>query len=185
MSESIIIILVAALIFVVLLLVGVILYLFNRLMNEKDMTQAPEHSTEPSRDLALLKRKMEEADVSYCSNHPQDHSKGMCAICQDCFCEDCIKEHDGLTFCGPHFRLFVSHEWVELESIMTTPETPETAFPIYNFKKNLWEQEGLPAVISTHYKINIDTDTIESYVKLLVRSDEIDSLSERYHQFKH
>ena len=182
-----------SLILVVLVLVGVILYLFNKILQEKEMTQAADHSTEPSRsskqkiivDRDKLKAQAADVSLSYCSNHPQDHAKGMCSICQECFCDDCIKEHDGLTFCNPHFRLYISHEWTELETIKTTPETPESAFPIYDFKKLLWEEEGLPAVISTHYKINIDTDTIESFVKLLVRTDELDSLSERYNKFKH
>jgi hypothetical protein len=192
LSENIVLILVGALVLLVLVLVGVILYLFNKILQEKDMTQAPEHATEPSRnrqrvvvDKGELKAQAADVSLSYCANHPQDHAKGMCSICQECFCEECIKEHDGLTFCNPHFRLYISHEWTELETIKTTPDTPETAFPIYDFKKLLWEEEGLPAVISTHYKINIDTDTIESFVKLLVRTDELDSLSERYNKFKH
>lgn len=193
MSENIVLILVGALVLLVLVLVGVILYLFNKILKEKDMTQAAEHSTEPSRsDRARmivnkdkLKAQAADIDLSYCANHPQDHAKGVCAICSEAFCEECIKEHDGLTFCGPHFRLYIGHEWIELETIKTTPETPESAFPIYDFKKHLWEEEGLPAVISTHYKINLDNDSIESYVKLLVRSDELDSLSERYQQYKH
>ncbi len=191
MSEKIIFILVGALVFLVLVLVGVVLYLFNRLLKEKDMTQDGEHSTEPSRatrtgaDRDQLKRMAEGVESSYCVNHPQDHAQGLCAICNETFCEECIKEHEGLTFCRPHFRLFISHEWETVETIKTTPETPETAFPIYDFKKALWEKEGLPAVISTHYKINIDTDTIESYVKLLVRADEYETLAERYQTFKH
>lgn len=191
MSEKIIFILVGALVFLVLVLVGVILYLFNKLLQEKEMTQDGEHSTEPSRSVRQgpnrdeLRRMAEGVESSYCVNHPQDHGNGMCAICSEVFCEECIKEHEGLTFCRPHFRLFISHEWEAVETVKTTPETPETAFPMYDFKKTLWEKEGLPAVISTHYKINIDTDTIESYVKLLVRSDELESLVERYETFKH
>lgn len=197
MSENIILILVTALVLVVFLLVGVILFLFRALMKEKDMTQDQEHSTEPSRATAnqskseLLRQSPlnqsgpSEDQITYCANHPNDNAKGLCSICQECFCEECIKEHDGLSFCGPHFRLYINEDWVELETIKTTPETPESAFPIYDFKKELWEKEGLPAIVSTHYKINIQTDTIESFVKLLVRSIEEDSLKKRYERYKH
>lgn len=198
MSEKVIIILVSALVLVVFVLVGVILYLFKELIKEKDMTQDPEHSTEPSRDpktsntpmldqLRSSNKKVHEQEdqISYCVNHPRDNAKGLCAICNDCFCEDCLKEHDGMSFCGPHFRLYIGHEWVELESILTTPEAPETAYPIYDFKRDLWEKEGLPAIISTHYKINLENDSIESFVKLLVRSNEEESLKERFNHFKH
>lgn len=196
MSEKVIIILVSALVFVVMVLVGVIVYLFNRLMRDKDMIQTPEHSTEPSRqeEPSTLERLRAEhkkrsvfpdENITYCVNHAQDNARGLCNICQEAFCEECLKEHDGLTFCGPHFRLYLGHEWVELETIMTTPETPESAFPIYDFKRELWEKEGLPAIVATHYKINIETDTIESFVKLLVRSNEEEPLKERFERYKH
>lgn len=180
MSENLVIILVGALLLVTLIFAGVILYLFNKLLQERKEPTQEQSLTEKFKH---LKAASEEGPTSYCKNHPQDHAHGMCAICQDMYCEDCIKEHDGHTFCGPHFRLFVSHEWSELESIKTTPSTPETAFPIYDFKKELWKEEQLPAVISTHYKINIDDDSIESYVKLLVRTEELEDLKSRYSKF--
>lgn len=190
MSENIILLLVGVLVFLVLILVGVILYLFKKVMenNKEDRADRVEREERHNRINEIAAELKASApshdDLAYCANHPQDHAHGMCNICQSHFCEDCVKEHDGLSFCAPHFKLYVSHEWVELENIKTTPETPETAFPIYDFKKELWKEEQTPAIISTHYKINIEIDCIESYVKLLVRADEHDELKGRYQVFK-
>lgn len=181
MSENIILLLVGVLAFLVLILVGVILYLFKKVM-EANKEDRVERASEIAAKQKVIDKTQD--DLAYCENHPQDHAHGMCSICHSNFCEDCVKEHDGLTFCAPHFKLYVSHEWVELENIKTTPETPETAFPIYDFKKELWKDEQTPAIISTHYKINIEIDCIESYVKLLVRADEHDELKNRYQSFK-
>lgn len=200
MSENIVIILLIALLSVVLILVGVILYLFKELIKERKsenqqmVTGEREKSSgketlTPTIDRLRDKISQNELgfddEVTYCVNHPQDHGKGLCAICQDSLCEECLKEHDGLNFCGAHFRLYLGHDWVELETIKTTPETPESAFPIYDFKKDLWEKERLPAIISTHYKINIETDKIESFVRLLVRTQEEEALKERFQNYKH
>ncbi len=179
MSENVVIILVAALLIVTVLFAAVIIYLFNKVLKEKSLSRQEQEDSAP-----LKKYRATEDHASYCVNHPQDHAHGMCAICQELFCEDCLKEHDGHTFCAPHFKLFISHEWEELESIKTTPTTPETAYPIYDFKKELWDDGGEPTVISTHYKINIDDDSIESYVKLLVIKDEFEELKGRYQKFK-
>ena len=190
MSENIVLIIVLCLSFVVLVLVGVIVYLFKETLKAKDTTATTNEasvSKEPEvvgpTDLEVLKKQQEtfqEEELNYCANHPQDHAVGICAICQDSFCEECVKEHDGISFCSAHFRFFLNNEWVEMKSIKTTPDTPETAMPLYDFKRGLWEKEGTASIISTHYKINIEGDSIESYVKLLVREDDLRPLSEKF-----
>ena len=120
----------------------------------------------------------------FCKNHPSDHAAGVCAICQNSYCEECIKEHEGHSFCETHFRLYLSHQWNELDTIRTTPDIPESALPLYDFKKTLWEEKEIPTLLSTHYKINIEGDFIESYVKLIVRREEWTQLKDRYEKLK-
>ena len=175
-SEQTILILVIALVLIVLLLVGLVVYLFFQLLKKRDVHL----STEPSVDPKVEK----DPDIQACVNHEDRDAVGVCAICNESFCDSCIKEHDGLAFCRPHFRMYVSHDWVSLEEIKTTPDTPESALPIYDFKQDLWGNEETPAIISTHYKINIEGDYIESYVKLLVRQEEEENLRDRYVRFK-
>lgn len=187
MSENIVLIIVLSLCVVVLALVGVIVYLFKETIKGQKTPESQKQVGEPdvpaASNLEALKKQQEtfqEEELTYCVHHPQDHAVGICAICQESICDDCVKEHDGISFCTAHFRFFLNNEWVEMKSIKTTPETPETAMPLYDFKRGLWEQEGKASIISTHYKINIEGDSIESYVKLLVLEDDLSPLSEKF-----
>tara|TARA_R110002072_G_scaffold64203_3_gene159436 strand:+ start:50077 stop:50655 length:579 start_codon:yes stop_codon:yes gene_type:complete len=185
-DKNILIILVAILFVFIAVLFGLVIFLVLRLSK-----QSPE--VKESNDLSKIKELLElkkqqnaqqEESEYYCQNHPQDHAVGTCAICTGNFCDECLKEHDGLVFCQHHFREYLEHEWVEVETIKTTPDTPETALHIYEFKKVIWDDEGHSAIVSTHYKINIENDFIESYVKLLVKKDESEDLEKKLKTFK-
>lgn len=206
-TQEWIIYLVIALIFLILVLVGAVLYLGMKILknhgaiSQRDnslprtrvedlspSSQTPTSSTLapiPSpEDQSVSFAANEEATIHYCLNHPSDHASGVCAICQNAFCDDCIKEHEGHSFCESHFRLFLSHEWDEIDTIKTTPDIPESALPLYDFKQQIWREKEIPSILSTHYKINIEGDFIESYVKLVVRKEEFSDLLERYNKLK-
>jgi len=186
MSENFVLIIVLSLCAVVLVLAVIIVYLFKETLKAKALPSETEGKRVPPEvNLEALKKQQmtfQEEELHYCINHPQDHATGICAICQESICEDCVKEHEGISFCTAHFRYFLNNEWAEMKSIKTTPETPETAMPLYDFKRKLWDKEGTASIISTHYKINIEGDSIESYVKLLVKEDELLELQKKYEQ---
>ncbi len=202
MSQEWIIYLVIALIFLILVLVGVVLYLglkiiksqgavFSEAPSVTHKTRLEELTASPPLEISKTSKmsdKMPEVKIEnskhYCINHPSDHAMGVCAICQNSYCEECIKEHEGHSFCEAHFRLFVSHEWQEIDTIQTNPDIPESALPLYDFKQTLWQEKEIPSVLSTHYKINIEGDFIESYVKLVVRKEELAELKDRYDKLK-
>ncbi len=200
-TQEWIIYLVIALIFLVLVLVGAVLYLGMKILNQHGAISEKDHSLSKTRvedlvpssseSIKLIKEEKaatfsaaEAVSPHYCLNHPSDHAAGVCAICQNAFCEECIKEHVGHSFCEAHFRLFLSHEWDEIDTIKTTPDIPESALPLYDFKDQLWKEEEVPSILTTHYKINIEGDFIESYVKLVVRKEEHSDLLERYNKLK-
>ena len=111
-----------------------------------------------------------------CTNHPQIPSAGLCAICNEAFCEDCLREHEKLQFCPEHYQLFINHKWKVLDSIVTTPDKPELAYHLYSFKDDSWKESKTPSYIITHYKIDVESDHIESHIKLFAREEEIQSL---------
>ena len=78
----------------------------------------------------------------------------------------CITEVDLLNFCEDHFSLYQKANWTEVIQVITTPETPETAMPIYNLKDKLWDQEQVPTIVKTKYEMNNITNNIESKVFL-------------------
>jgi len=192
-TQEWIIYLVIALIFLILVLVGVVLYLGVKILNtngalthikDKIKEDSSLVSADQKKSSGIKLGRVEDVTTHYCHNHPNDHAAGVCAICQNAYCEDCIKEHEGHSFCEEHFRLFLSHEWDEIDTIKTTPDIPESALPLYDFKNQLWQEQETPSVLSTHYRINIEGDFIESYVKLVVRKEELSDLKERYSKLK-
>ena len=146
------------------ILSGVVIYLLLK-SNSKEAAQAPE-IVEP----------FTEKEINSCHNHEKEFSKGTCCICEKSYCESCLKEWDGLTFCSEHLKTFSENKWVGITNIKTTPNNPEAAMFIYKFKKEQWSSSNIPSYVVTHYKINFEGDHIESYVMLYVRSQDEENL---------
>lgn len=113
----------------------------------------------------------------YCSNHAQEKAVTICAICSKSLCEECASEGEGLYFCADHFQMYLEHDWAVITNEKTSPDNPTSGLIIYQFKDNLWDKEKIPSFIVTHYRINIESDFIESYVQLHVRKEEETILS--------
>lgn len=148
---------------IILLIVILALFIFKKQEEIKDLN--------PTRKKAP---KIEEKFI--CKNHPDQSTAGPCLICEDVFCEDCLVEHEGCFFCKEHFKIFISHKWITITDIKTTPDTPEAGLFVWDFKRKIWNQDQLPTFILTHYKINLDHDFIESYVQLNVREEDAEML---------
>src|SRR5690606_26796555 len=103
-----------------------------------------------------------------------------CAICEEAVCENCHKDWEGLHLCPEHFGLYGKHTWLEIAEIRTTPTAPEKGHKLYHFKHKLWSDEKIPAYLVTHYKIDVDGDHIESWVKLFAREEDADQLTTRF-----
>lgn len=131
---------------------------------------------------SIEKETQHQETTAFCHIHEKEHAKGTCSICSESFCESCLKEHEGMTFCPEHLKTFCENKWVDITNIKTTPNNPEAAVYVYEFKKELWKQNNTPAFIVTHYKINIDGDHIESYVMLYVRSQDEEVLKNKLNQ---
>lgn len=130
-------------------------------------------------DQQLIKKIKDPLVNEPCINHPKEIGQGVCAICAAVLCEECVKEHDGLNFCIEHFKTYLENDWQDIETILTTPDTPEVALPLYHFKNNIWQDE-IPSIIRTHYRINIERDIIESHVSLLVKRDDYSHLDYKW-----
>lgn len=105
----------------------------------------------------------------FCINHLKEKSVGVCLICEDSFCEKCLTDHQGMSFCKEHYAIFTANEWKHITDLKTTPQNPTEGIFIYNFKRAMWKNKKIPSFILTHYKINTDLDHIESYVQLYVK----------------
>ncbi|MCO4792938.1 MAG: hypothetical protein KC493_04455 [Bacteriovoracaceae bacterium] len=135
--------------------------------NESEEVPTVKHIRPPAFDAPTL---------TTCEEHEDTRAVNVCAICSTQLCELCVREDENIVFCPSHFKTYVDHNWVEISNVKTTPSTPEASAHVFEFKKHLWKSDGTPTYIVTHYKIDVESDQIESYVKLMVREEEKEEL---------
>lgn len=112
------------------------------------------------------------SSIGLCKNHIQNNSIGICSICEEEFCAQCLKEIDKVYLCPEHLKLYVSHKWTPITNQKTTPDTPESGVYIYNYKKEMWDKSKTPSFILNEYKINMEEDFVETYVQLHVKEED-------------
>lgn len=115
----------------------------------------------------------------YCELHTQEKAVTICAVCSKSLCEECASEGEGLYFCADHFQLYLEHDWATITNMKTSPDNPKDGLIIYQFKDDLWSKQQIPSFIVTHYRINIESDFIESYVQLHVRKEDEEVLVQK------
>lgn len=126
-----------------------------------------------------------ENQPTFCKNHPTIPAVGMCNICEETFCSSCIKNHKSLQFCLPHLEIFLTSNWTEVASILTTPHEPEKGMFLYDFKRLQWKEKSTPTYIQTQYKINVENDQIESCVVLFAQDNCVTELREEIEAINH
>lgn len=119
-----------------------------------------------------------------CKNHEDKQSVGICAICEEEFCIECIKQIDNVNLCPEHFNTFANNIWKPITNQRTTPDNPEDGIYIYKFKKYLWSEKSIPTYIVNDYKIQVENDYIETYVQLHVAEDVTTDLKNELNEFK-
>lgn len=134
------------------------------------------------RPINVKEEKIEES--LHCLNHKVQPSAGICLICEQTFCEECLREDENKYFCKDHFKTYTYNKWTQISEIKTTPDTPYEALNIYHFKRHKWLNEKVPSFIVTHYKIDTENDIIESYVQLNVMEKDAEILEKELKNYK-
>jgi hypothetical protein len=164
MTDKYFLLILVVLIFAIVILVAVVAFMaFFFLKFQK------EQKAQATITLETKSTKKPLMDVRHCSVHDDLAAVAACAVCDEYFCSDCLRQHENLYFCSTHLHLFLDSEWKEYESIQTSTDDPERGVRFYELKKKLWSEKNIPMVILTHYKIDVDTDTINTFLKVLVR----------------
>ncbi|WP_127715342.1 hypothetical protein [Halobacteriovorax sp. HLS] len=122
--------------------------------------------------------------IGLCKNHDEKNSVGICAICEDEFCIDCLKQIESVNLCPEHFSIYASHTWSPITNQRTTPNDPNDGVYIYKFKQQIWKSNKTPSFILNEYKIQVENDFIETYVQLYVREEQKDDISNQLQKFK-
>lgn len=166
-----VLILLFGLVIVLMVFIGVLVYkLPKRPPEPKKNSDGPEPPPQTKKDQYI------DPTLMMCVNHPERQAQGVCAISQEAICEACIREDEGLIISVDHFRTYLEAQWVVLDKVRATPEDTSASAHIYRLKKKLWSTKEIPTLVSTHYKIDVDTDQIESHIHFLVREQERDDL---------
>jgi hypothetical protein len=187
LSENFNFLIILLFISILLLISALFVVLVYLLLRDRKSQQAQASSdSDPKKsklkvDLEALKAQQSSV---FCHNHADKSGVGSCGICEHVYCEGCLKEWEHLRFCPEHFQTYTNNKWTHITNVKTTPEETENAVPIYQFKKNIWESEDIPTFIETDYKINVEGDFVESYVKLYVREKDKQKLSDRLKDLK-
>jgi len=181
LDTTLMIIIILLLILIIVLAVIAGLVLANYLKANKSDSNSPIHRNEKNKDKELSTLDL---GTGVCKNHERRNSVGICSICEEEFCVDCLKQIDKVNLCPEHFNTFADNIWTSITNQRTTPDSPEDGVYIYNFKKFLWKEKGIPSYILNDYKIQVENDFIETYVQLHVREKDQEELSKKIERFK-
>lgn len=168
--------LILGLLFVLVLVLTVFVGVLSYKLFFKEPTSPPKTQEEPGPKTEVKKGELVDPTLMMCVNHPERQAQGVCAISQETICETCIREDDGLVISVDHFRTYLEAQWVIIEKVKATPDDTSASAHIYRLKNRLWSKEEIPTLVSTHYKIDVETDQIESHIHFLVREQEREEL---------
>jgi hypothetical protein len=128
---------------------------------KKEISQELIKSLKKTEDAQLIKHK--------CVDHPDREVKGKCLISGDYFCEECITVYKDMKFGKKYIELFLASEWVEVVTIPNDDHQADVTERINKMKMEFWKEKKLPLIVQGHYKINIQTDQIESFTVIMSR----------------
>jgi MFS superfamily sulfate permease-like transporter len=178
LDSTLMVIVILLLIVIVALIVVSIFLALNYFKRNK------EQSTKATVNLKKTETDSITESIGLCKNHDDKTSVGICAICEDEFCLECLKQIENVSLCPEHFSTYASNTWVPITNQRTTPNEPEEGVYIYKFKQHLWAKKKKPSFILNDYKIQVENDFIETYVQLHVVETDHESLKEELNQFK-
>jgi hypothetical protein len=181
-SEQLFVIVIVFFGLIMLMMMGLIVFLFLKLNTQKPSSpQEPKEIKNPP--VAPLKTQSDPT-LQMCINHPESPAQALCAISAEPICESCVREDDGVIFSLDHFRTYLESSWVEMESVRATAAQTEASAHLFAFKQARWKKNQTPSYVTTHYRIDIDSDEIESLIRLYVREEDKDLLKSELINFK-
>lgn len=187
MNELTVILLILTNVFIAALL-GVLVFFIVKLVKEdrsrkenssSEVRQYPPEVEELIREAKSLKPVSRDL---FCPNHPDEPGEAQCAVCDELYCKACIRPFKSLHFCKEHLALIMRHDWVEVLTLKTSTTDPEEGVRLYDRKKEVFRQNGLPTYVETHYKIDVDSDHIETYLKLFAIDEDSQKAAELFQE---
>lgn len=122
----------------------------------------------------------DQAIGDYCVDHSTEVSIGNCAISGNAYCKHCLKTFQNIKVGKKYLNMFLASDWLDFLVIPKRDIYDDVDPRLLDLKRELWENEKMPIIVQNHYKINIDSDQIESYTVFKSRKEDVDSLKIRF-----
>jgi hypothetical protein len=116
----------------------------------------------------------------YCVNHEAEFSDGVCAVSGYQYCKHCLKSLDSMRIGKDYLDVYLDNVWEEILIIQKKNIKDNHSDAIISYKKRLWNEEQVPVIVQDHFKINVISDTIESFTVLLSRAEDSSKLKENF-----
>lgn len=190
-SESLLLVVVLLLVILLIVLIAVVVVFGFRLLkiqnskNNESTVQTNglyEKYQIPDEVKSLIEnsKKTEEQNQNinehFCVDHPEILAKGICAISSENLCELCLTKEDDIKIGRKYLNTYLDNSWTDLEMIRHTSENSSLISQIESLKKNLWDENQTPIIMQKQFKIDIDTDIIETYTLVKVIESDADSI---------
>jgi len=174
---------------VLLIVLGLLGYLVYRLLSEKKSINQTAPSETPKSAYEHyhpeIKKRLEGIEFTnpvaeniFCPIHPEEAGEVQCGMCGKYFCNKCIRPMKSIYFCKEHMAVFLRNQWEEILTLKTSSSDPEAGVRLYDKKQLIFTEHKIPTYIETHYKIDVDSDFIETYLVLYAQENQAEQVKE-------
>ncbi len=177
--ETLLIVVVAILAVLVIglfLLIGLLvfkLFIKKEQINFTSMGGVQSYPPEVANAIAMAKQNKDMAVSQFCIDHPELYAKGVCSICNEPYCELCITKEMNVKVARKHLDLILDSKWEMVHMLQNEETGPDKLNELFRIKKSLWRESQTPIITHRQFKINIETDQIETYTFVQVREQDL------------
>lgn len=108
----------------------------------------------------------------FCPYHPQEPGEVQCGMCARYFCSKCVRPMKSIYFCKEHMALYLRSQWLEVLTLKSSSDDPEAGVRLFEKKNEAYLQKQIATYVETHYKIDVDSDFIETYLVLFAQESQ-------------
>lgn len=175
---------------ILLLVLGFFSFLVYRLLKDRQTVIPQENLPTPQVKASAsssyhpeVQKRMDEVtftnpvrDDIFCPYHPTEAGEVQCGMCARYFCARCVRPMKSIYFCKEHMALYLRNQWKEVLTLKTSSSDPENGVRLYDQKQQIFIEHQIPTYIETHYKIEVDSDFIETYLVLFAMEDQVEEV---------
>lgn len=195
--ENLLLVIVILLAIILILLLVVVCYLLFKYLKLNDSQQNCVSQSEVSYedkipesikkqiDAAKSKRIKESIEGQSCVDHPENPAKGKCSISGEAYCELCITKEKDVRIARKFLHLFLDNEWENIYFVEDMLVGEDKIKQLMQIKMDIWNNEGTPIITQKQFKINIETDEIETFTVVMTRPEDSESVKSKFSFLTH